>query len=604
MLDHQAAAGRFLTDLRNGFGDKAPTLPGIFQLGDRIAEAGDDPAALPDGITTQRIAVIGSATIDYLRRAVACAVLQENVFPILYQAPFGSYIQEVLDPGSALHAFAPDLVVVATSWRDLVTTLPAGTTDAEVDAVLAGKVRLFRTLWTQLAARGAKIIQHIAAPPQMHFRGPAERLMAASPWNQMLRLNTLLLDAGAGLVTWVDMDALARDIGLRRFAPAKLYYAARLDHDQKWLPDYLPPFRAAWRAANARAKKVLVLDLDNTLWGGVIGDDGVDGIALGSASPAGEAFADWQAYIKALQQRGVILAVCSKNDPAIAETGFSHPNTVLRRSDFAAFECSWNDKAGGLRRIAAALNVGIDSFVFCDDNPAECDLIRQALPEAGVVCMGTDPAAFIDLLDAGHWFDMTAYTTEDLGRADAYSARAAALAEQSATTDIGAYLAGLDMKGTLRRPSEADIGRVAQLELKTNQFNVTTRRYPEAQIRGFLDRDDAIVLAFWLKDRFGDHGLTATLVAFHEGDALRIDSWLMSCRIFSRTAEQFILRGLADIAAGRGAVRLVGEYLPTAKNDVVADLYQRLGFTRRQDGLFERHAGQDPADAVFYIAPA
>ena len=600
MLDRPLTPAAFLADLMQGFGGKAPTLPSIFQTGDRIEETGTD--LVPAGTPTQRIAVLGAVTIDYLRRAVACGVLREGVFPIVYQAPFGSYVQEVLDPGSPLHAFKPELVVIATHWRDLVTDMPIGCTEADVDAAVDAKVGLFRGIWSRLIGSGAKIIQHLAVPPQQRFRGVAERLAPAAPANQIRRLNDKLLAAGNGLVTWIDMEALAAKTGTGRFSPAKFYYSAKLDFDQRYLPDYLPPFQAAWRAANARGKKVLVLDLDNTLWGGVIGDDGVEGIKLGSASPAGEAFEDWQRYIKALSDRGVILAVCSKNAPEIADTGFTHPNSVLKRSDFAAFECSWSDKAGGMKRIAQALNVGIDSFVFCDDNPAECELVRQEHPEIGVVHMGTDPAAFIDLFDAGHWFDMQAYTNEDLGRAAAYSARAAALAEQAEATDIGGYLAGLDMKGRLYRPEEADIARVAQLELKTNQFNVTTRRYSEAQIRGFMERNDAVVLAFKLADRFGDHGLTSTLVAFQEDDAMRIDSWLMSCRVFSRSAEQYILRGLIDIAEGMGAKKLVGEYKATPKNDVVADVYPRMGFSEREDGLFERPLGGGTDDLVTYIA--
>ncbi len=599
MLDRPTTPAAFLTALRQGFGGKAPTLPTIFQVGDHIEETTAE--MLPDGMPTQRVAGLGALTIDYLRRAVACGILREGVFPVVYQAPFGAYVQEVLDPGSALHAFKPELVVVATHWRDMVTDLPIGCPAAEVESALEAKVALFRGLWGRLAAAGVKIVQHLMVPPPHRYRGVAERAAAASPANQIRRLNERLIEAGSGLVTWIDMEALATKIGASRFSPAKFYHSAKLEHDQRWLPDYLPAFQAAWRAANARAKKVLVLDLDNTLWGGVIGDDGVGGIKLGAASPAGEAFEDWQRYIKGLRERGVILAVCSKNDPAIAATGFAHPNAVLRREDFAAFECSWSDKAGGLRRIAQTLNVGIDSFVFCDDNPAECELVRQELPEVAVVHMGTDPASFIDLFDAGHWFDMQAYTSEDLGRAQAYTARAAALAEQAEATDIGAYLAGLEMKGRLYRPEETDIARVAQLELKTNQFNVTTRRYSEAQIRSFMDRNDAVVLAFRLADRFGDHGLTSTLVAFREDDAMRIDSWLMSCRIFSRSAEPFMLKGLIDIAAGMGANRLVGEYQATAKNDVVADLYPRLGFSEREDGLYERTIGDAAEDLVTYI---
>ena len=600
MLDRPTAAPSLLAEVRQALNAKAPTLPVIFQTGERIAEAATDPISADTKI--QRIAVLGAITIDYLRRAIACAVAQEGVFPILYQAPYGSYVQEVLDPNSPLHGFAPELVVFATHWRDMVTPLPIGTSAEDVETVLDAKANLFRGLWNQCVGKGAKVIQHLLVPPSQRYCGVAERLAPAAPANQIRRLNEKLLQAGRGLVHWIDMESLANETGTRRFSAARFYYSAKLDFDPRWLPDYLPVFRAAWRAANARAKKVLVLDLDNTLWGGVIGDDGVDGIALGSASAAGEAFAEWQRYLKDLSDRGVILAVCSKNAPETAATGFTHASAVLQREDFAAFECSWNDKVGGLKRIARDLNLGIDSFVFVDDNPAECELVRQELPDVAVVHLGTDPAQFIDIFDAGHWLDMQAYTTEDLGRAAAYTARAAALAEQAEATDIGSYLAGLAMKGRLYVPDEADIARLAQLEQKTNQFNVTTRRYSEASIRGFLGRDDAIVLAFRLADRFGDHGLVSTLIAFHEGDTLRIDSWLMSCRVFSRSAEQYILRGLRQMAQQRGAKRLRGEYRPTPKNDVVADVYTRMGFVAVDGTWFVREVDTGDEDLVTYIA--
>lgn len=603
MLDQPTPPTSVIAELRQKLLSKPITLPAIFQVGTALMGAAADPAAMAIGATTQRVAVLGSVTTDYLTRAVACGILIEGVVPIVYQATFGSYVQDILDLASPLHGFGPDLVVIAPTWRDLIVSLPIGASAQDVDTALEAKVGLFATLWDRLAAKGVKIIQHILVPPAARYCGVAERLAPAAPANQVRRLNETLLEAGRGRVHWVDMEALASAIGGNAFGAARFWHAAKLDFDQRWLPDYLPLFRGAWRAANARAKKVLVLDLDNTLWGGVIGDDGPDGIAIGTGSTAGETFAEWQAYVKALGDRGIVLAVCSKNSPEIALTGFT-ARGVLKREDFAAFECSWNDKVGGLRRIAQDLNLGIDSFVFADDNPAECELVRQELPDVAVVHMGTDPAQFVDRLDAGHWFDLPQYTTEDLGRAAAYSARAAALAEQSQATDLGGFLSGLEMKGRLYRPEEADIARVAQLEQKTNQFNVTTRRYSETAIRDFMARNDAVVLAFRLADRLGDHGLVSTLIGIKEDDALRIDSWLMSCRVFSRSAEQFILRGVIDIAREMGATRLVGEYQPTPKNDVVADLYDRMGFIRENGASFwSRPIGSAaPADLITYIA--
>ncbi len=607
-MSDEIATGVDFPALRARLGTKALSLPLIFSAGGEILAA-----VPPPGVAVQRIAILGSLTTDFIARAAACALALEGVWPVIYQAPFGSLIQEALDPGSALHRFAPDCVLLATDWRDGVDPLPIGADSDTIAASRADKVALFENLWQALARGGrCRILQHLMVPPPMRFCGPAERFAEAAPERQVAALNAALLAAGRGRVSWIETDRLAAEAGFVRFASPGNYYAARTGFDQRHLPDYVAYFRAAFRAAFGRAKKALVLDLDNTLWGGVIGDDGVGGITLGPGSPAGEAFADWQDYLRALRARGIVLAVCSKNDPEIAATGFTHPATRLAREDFAAFECSWDNKADGLKRIAQALNLGLDSLIFLDDNPAECDLVAGALPEVAVVPLGDDPGRFIEKLDAARWLYLESYTAEDLARAEAYAAREAAAAEARGATDLGSYLDGLAMRGRIWRPEEGDIARVAQLEQKTNQFNLTTRRFSEAEIRAFLADDDAIVLAFHLRDKFGDHGLVSTLIARPEadGETLHIASWLMSCRVFSRTAEGFILRHLLALARARGFTHLTGEYRPTAKNGVVADLYPRLGFTPRAAAgeagaalLWERPV--DAGDAITTaIAPA
>jgi FkbH-like protein len=581
---HDGSAAWLLDDYRRRFADRPPSVADIFSAGEAILAL--DRAALPADLPTQRIAIAGALTTDFLARAIALGVAQEGTLAEVYQAPFGSYVQEILDPSSGLNQFKPDLVVLAPDWREMVEALPITATQAEADSAINAKIDLFCHLWSQLVTNlNCRILQHNLSPPPRNWGGTAEYLATSSPASQIRHINDGLLTAGTGRVTFVDLAALAADIGIRKFSPNRFYHNSRLGFETRWLPQYLSAFRGAWRLAHGRVKKVLALDLDNTLWGGVIGDDGVDGIVVGAGSPAGEAFAEWQGYISDLRRRGVILAVCSKNDPAIAATGFDHPQTVLRRDDFAAFECSWHDKAQGLRRIAATLNLGLDSVVFCDDNPAECALVRAELPEIAVVPLGADPSAFIDLLDAGHWFDQTQYTAEDAGRAGMYAARSQADGEAATTTDIGGFLRGLKMVGKLVRPTEADIARVAQLEMKTNQFNLTTRRYSEAALRAMLARDDVIILSLRLSDRFGDHGLVATLIGMIEGDTLRIDSFLMSCRVFGRGAEQFILQSVCAIAAIRGARRIIGHYVPTAKNSLVADLWPRLGFVGHTDRI-------------------
>lgn len=550
----------------------AATPAAIFAAGEAISAA-----AAGSDMPVQRIAILGALTTDYLAHAITCAVAREGAMPLVHQAPFGSYVQEILDPSSGVHKFDPDLVVLAPDWRELTDALPPQD-GAAADRSVAGKAALFRELWQRLSTRpGRRIIQHLLIPPAEGLTGAAERLLPGTRAAQARRLNALLLESAPSHVHWIDMEALAASGGAG-FAPARLYLSARVPFDVRFLPAYVEAFGGAWRDASARAKKVLVLDLDNTLWGGVIGDDGVEGIRLGPGSPQGEAFLAWQHYVRALAARGVVLAVCSKNDPTVAESAFAHPASVLKREDFAAFVCSWEDKAQGLRRVSATLNLGLDSMVFVDDNPAECALVTETLPEVTVVHLGTEPARFAEKLAAGHWFDRSRISEEDLARGKMYAARAAAAEASAGATDIGTFLASLEMRGRLYRPKEADMLRVAQLEMKTNQFNVLTRRFDEAALRAFLADPAAEVLVLRLADRFGDHGLVSTLIAVVRGEVMEIESWLMSCRVFSRSAEEFMMNGLVERARARGLARIRGTYRPTAKNRVVAELYPRLGF--------------------------
>jgi FkbH-like protein len=556
----------------------APDLASIHLVGEQLAQLATQAKA--QGGKVQKIAVLSSLTADFLVKAIACGVAAEGVLADFYLAPFGSYLQQVFDRGSALHHYKPDLVVIAPDARELVENYPINTPDDAVAQDRAAKVGQFEAMWSILGQElGAKVVQLTLIPPHRRLRGLADRLLPHSPQRQIDALNTDLIDAGRGRVNWVEMDRLASKLGDARFADESGYINARLPFALKYLPDIIPPFRAAWRLSQARAKKVLVVDLDNTMWGGVIGDDGVEGIVLGPGTPRGEAFLSWNLYIKQLSERGVILAVCSKNNADIAATGFDHPSAIFARKDFAAFHCAWTDKANGLRQIAKELNVGVDSFVFVDDNPAECEQVRGELPEVAVIHLGTDPTRFIEKLDLGQWFDLDQYTAEDAGRAAAYAARAAASQEAANAGDLSSYLAGLSMQGRFARADDKDLPRVAQLEYKTNQFNLTTRRYSDTDIAQFAAREDAEIFTFRLRDKFGDHGLVSSVVALREGEDLVIDSWLMSCRVFSRSAEQFIMNKLVEAARAQGLTGIRGQYVPSPKNEVVAGLYEKLGFT-------------------------
>jgi FkbH-like protein len=557
------------------------------------------------GSKALRIFIIGSATTDFAARAISIACVQENLVPVVAQGLFGAYAQDILQPDSALYQFKPDIVVILSEWRDCVTAFPPETDETLVAENILEKAKEFQSYWSIIRQRtGARIIHHLAAPPPQRYTGVAERRLPGSFGQQVISLNNHLIRLGAGLAYFVDLERFAEERGLHAALAQRAWYGAKLPFEQSSLPAYVPLFRAVLRQATAKVKKCLVLDLDNTLWGGVIGDDGIDGIKLGAGDPAGEAFSAFQDYVLALSQRGIILAVCSKNEKSAAMSGFDHPSSRLKLQDFSAFEASWDDKASAIQKIAKALNIDVSALVFVDDNPAECALVQDQLPGVAVICLGTEPAEFIDRLERGYWFELNALTQEDFARTGAYQARAAANEAISLEPDLQSYLKKLQMRGRLYVPAEKDITRLAQLEQKTNQFNLLTRRYDEAAIRNFLSRDDSHVHAFTLSDKFGDHGLVSLIITIIEGDSLRIDDWLMSCRIFSRTAEQFIIKNIAAIARAKGLNHILGEYKPTEKNHVVHDLFERLNFTPTPDGKWVYNLSETSDDFTTYVESA
>ena len=343
-------------------------------------------------------------------------------------------------------------------------------------------------------------------------------------------------------------------------------------------------------ARRGLSSKCLVLDLDNTLWGGVIGDDGMAGIVIGQGSALGEAFVAFQHYARDLSRRGVILAVSSKNDDANAREPFeNHPEMTLRMDDIACFAANWSDKASNIRSIASRLNIGLDSLVFVDDNPFERNLVRRELPMVAVPEVGDDPAYFARILADAGYFEGLAVTADDRLRHESYRGNIQRESLREASTDLPAYLRSLQMRLVWRRFDRLGLSRIVQLMNKTNQFNLTTRRVTEDEIRARTNDPRALGLQLRLTDRFGDNGIIA-IVSGHlvEGGAdFTIDDWLMSCRVLGRQVEQATLNLLAAQARQLGAGRLVGDYIPTAKNEMVRDHYTRLGFAleaSREDG--------------------
>lgn len=557
---------------------------------DRIlADALANPA-MPDtlqrlGLAPLRVALLASHTVDHLVPGLRVAALARRLALQVEVAPYGLYRQVLLDPASPLEAFRPQVVVLALDARDAALDLPLDASVDQVEAAVTGRVAELRHLWARARERfGARVVQQTLLDADPPLFGSFDALVPASPAAVLDRLNRALRDAAR------EDGALLLDLAWEapRHGGEGWADPVRWHQGKQLVSPLLSPLHgdllARVLAATAGlSRKCLVLDLDNTLWGGVVGDDGVEGLRLGQGDPVGEAFLAVQRYAAQLARRGIILAVCSKNDPAIAEAAFaSHPEMVLKPADIAAFVANWDDKAGNLRTIAKRLNIGLDSLVFVDDNPAERDIVRRELPMVAVPELPEDVAYYPATIAAAGYFEAAGFTPDDATRARSYAQNAERLAALEQTTDMEGYLRGLAMTLVARPVSGADLVRVTQLTNKTNQFNLTTQRRTEAEVEALAADPANVALSFRLTDRFGDNGLVGVVLARPDAawpeDVLLIDTWLMSCRVLGRGVEAASLGVLAAAATQRGARTLVGEYRPTAKNRLVRDHYANLGF--------------------------
>jgi len=539
----------------------------------------------PAGLATKpvRLAVLGSSTLTHLLPAIRVAGLRRGIWVEAYENDYGQYLQELSDPDSALYAFQPTAVLLAFDAHHLTAGVTAALDAAAADAQLTEIVAHVRETWTRARdAFKAPILQQAALPIHLPVLGSNEHRLPGSRVRFVARLNEALRAAAeADGVDILAVDERATRDGIARWHDAGLWHRSK----QEVAPPAAPLYGdlvGRWMAAKqGRSFKCLVLDLDNTVWGGVIGDDGLEGIALGQGSALGEAYVAFQDYARELARRGIILAVCSKNDEANALEPFEkHPDMVLKRGDIASFVANWSNKADNIRAIAQELNIGIDSLVFVDDNPFERNLVRQELPMVAVPEVSDDPTSYpLALADAGY-FEGLAVTEEDRERTAQYQGNRAREALKSATTDLEGYLRGLEMELIVRPFDRIGLQRIVQLINKSNQFNLTTKRYTEEDVLSVMADPDAFGLQLRLTDRFGDNGVIAIVIGRLQPDKdLTIDTWLMSCRVLGRQVEPTTLNLIAANAQRLGARRLVGEYIPTKKNGMVKEHYAKLGFT-------------------------
>lgn len=535
----------------------------------------------------KRIAILGGSTTNMFRDFLELFLLDAGVKPIFYESEYAQYYEEAVFQNDALSEFAPDIIFVFTTSVNLKEQPNAFETKEEAEARINREYMRCQSVWDGLAARyHAVIIQNNFEMPAYLPLGSLDAVLWSGWRNTIESLNARIAEyamAHAGMYVH-DIHYLASVLGLEQWFDLSQYSAYKLAVRYESMPFVALHAANVVKAVLGKTKKCLVLDLDNTLWGGIIGDDGMEGIQIGKETPEAEAYTAFQRYLLTLKDRGALLAVCSKNEEVVAKSGFSHPDTVLQLDDFVAFQANWEPKDQNVRRIANMLNIGLDSLVFLDDNPMERAIVREHVPEVAVPeVTGADVASYIRAIERNGYFETVSISEDDRKRSEAYRANQQRVEMEAVASSYEDFLLSLDMRAEIAPFRRIYYDRIAQLTNKSNQFNLTTRRFTRANIERMAEDSRYIALYGRLQDRFGDNGLVSVVIAEKEGKDVHIRLWLMSCRVLKRGMEEAMMEALAEKARLAGGEKLIGYYYPTAKNGMVRDFYSAHGFSLMDD---------------------
>ena len=546
----------------------------IERLAKKLEKAGlETPAFAP-----ATIGLLGNRTLSYLPGPLAAAGLARGLKIASLEAPYDSVASYAFSPANCFGQPLDALLVVLD--ESAFASRRAMLDQAAEDEALADAENLFNALAAAAQEKsGCRAI--LATLPGAMQVSSAELATPGTSARFRHRVN-LILAEGAMDGRWLlwDQAALASRVGLDNWLDPVRYHAAKIPFSVDVCPLAADNVAALLAAMKGKAARGLILDLDNTLWGGVIGDDGLAGIRLGQNSPEGEAFVAFQNFILTLRDRGVVLAVCSKNTDEIAREPFrDHSEMVLKEDHIAVFQANWSDKATNIKSIAETLSLGLESFVFVDDNAAERERVRQELPLVSTVEIGDDPSFYIERIAQSGLFDHLPLNQDDIARAASYGGRAAAAEIRAKIGNYDDYLTSLEMRMTIAPFDEAGRTRITQLINKSNQFNLTTRRYGEDEVRAMEDDPDLMGWQVRLEDKFAQHGMIGVVIVRKDGAEWTIDTWLQSCRVLERGVEQCVMNALFESAAQAGVETIRSHYIPTDRNGMVSDFYTRLGFS-------------------------
>ncbi len=551
-----------------------------------------------EGAPHYRLALLGDCATQHLATVLRGYARYTDLNLDVFDADYNQLDAQIMDLNSEMYAFDAQAVLLymcAEKLQQAFYDAPASQRNSFADQIFE-KISAY---WQMICAKSSTVVLqfNFASIDDGCFGSYAMKTADSFPF-QLRKLNLRLAEGCQTHknVFLIDLDGIQSRYGRRYTFEDKLFYIAKMPLSLDILPETARRVLDVIHALRGKVKKCVILDLDNTLWGGVIGDDGLNGIQIGELGN-GPAFVHLQHWLKTLRERGILLAVCSKNNEDAAKEPFiKHPEMVLHLEDISMFVANWEDKASNIRMIQQTLNIGMESMVFLDDNPFERNLVRSMIPELTVPELPEDPALYVSYLQGLNLFETASYSQDDAKRTRQYQEEAERTMLQASFGSYDDYLAGLEMVAVAKPFDAFHYPRIAQLTQRSNQFNLRTIRYTEAQIEALAASSGHITRYYTLRDKFGDYGLISVVVMDKQSDnnTLFISEWLMSCRVLKRGMEEFIINDLIALANENGYTHVVGEYIKTAKNAMVADIYERMGFRRDGNRFIADTAGYVP----------
>lgn len=548
---------------------------------------------LSDGTSriAKKIAVLGGSTTSDIVKMMELFLLNNGIEPVFYESEYGQYWQDAMFPGPELSEFNPDIIYIHTSNRNIKDYPEMGDSEAQVTERLDAVYKHYETMWNKLHdLYHCPIIQNNFEAPFFRLLGNRDVYDVRGRLSFINRLNDKFYEfarsnaLGEGNFFINDINYISSCYGLDAWSDPQAWHMYKYACCIPAIPTWSFNVANIIKSIYGKNKKGLVLDLDNTLWGGIVGDDGVDGIEIGQETNLGQVYAEFQEYVKMQKNLGIVLAVDSKNEEENAIAGLNHPDAPLKPDDFVSIKANWNPKSENMKAIASELTLLPESLVFVDDNPAEREIVRAQIP--GAVAPELDcPEHYIRLIDHSGFFETTSISEDDMKRNEMYMANKKRAALEESFADYSDYLKSLEMEAEIKPFEKMYMPRIAQLTNKSNQFNLTTKRYTQADIEEAAANPNNITLYGRLKDKFGDNGIVALSAGHVDGSDLHIDLWLMSCRVLKRDMEFAMMDELVNQAKSRGVTTIYGYYYPTAKNKMVKDFYLLQGFEKvSEDG--------------------